>query len=615
MRKLYFILPILAIVLLPSFSSAATVEELQAQISALLAQLQSLQSQLAQIQGQPAVWCHDFNVNLKIGDKGNEISLLRAALAKEGFEVFNPQENPYESSFDEDLASAVTGLQEKYKDEILTPLGLKYGTGFAGKATRAKLNHLYGCVKPIPPPFCAQVSVICESTSKIVCPSGLDDKGCPFPCKCVPVVPCAEPACQIGYQSYDTGEKDSNGCPIKKCIPPTENQPPVIHGVSGPTTLKVNETGTWIVKASDPEQGILTYFVLWGDEGAFVGPTLVPKSTVYVQTATFTHSYSKAAIYNPTFTVTDDKGLSVKTSISVNVGEVTACTDTDGGKNYSVKGTVTVGSLSYTDSCDYCTGLCQVGQTCPPVICGAVVEYYCEGNTIKSETHVCGSGYTCSNGACIPTALSITTASLSSGTVGTSYSASISASGGSDSYIWSVSSGALPPGLNLSNPVCIAWPCQAPASISGTPTTAGSYTFTITVKSGTQTASKQFTISIAAAGTCADTDNGKNYYVKGTITKGIVSYTDECAYCTGFYPSPVTCGAVKEYYCENNEIKSETYVCPSGNTCEDGACIVITTPSITVLSPNENSQLEQMASVLESAQKILDQISQFLKTQ
>jgi type II secretory pathway pseudopilin PulG len=149
MKKYLLILSILAILISPNFASAVTIEELQAQIqaqiNALLTQLQSLQSQLAQMQGGTTQWCHDFNVNLKIGDRGNEVSLLRAALAKEGFEVFNPQENPYESSFDESLASAVTGFQEKYKDEILTPLGLKYGTGYVGEKTRAKLNSLYGC--------------------------------------------------------------------------------------------------------------------------------------------------------------------------------------------------------------------------------------------------------------------------------------------------------------------------------------------------------------------------------------------------------------------------------------------------------------------------------------
>jgi hypothetical protein len=108
-----------------------------------------------------------------------------------------------------------------------------------------------------------------------------------------------------------------------RCIPPTQNQPPVISGVSGPTTLKVNETGTWTVKASDPEQGVLTYSVMWGDEALYASAQLAPMSGGYTQTTTFTHSYASARVYNPTFTVTDNQGLGAKTSISVNVGEVT----------------------------------------------------------------------------------------------------------------------------------------------------------------------------------------------------------------------------------------------------------------------------------------------------
>ena len=62
-----------------------------------------------------------------------------------------------------------------------------------------------------------------------------------------------------------------------------------------------------------------------------------------------------------------------------------------------------------------------------------------------------------------PTTLSISTTSLASGQVGTPYSATLTASGGTPPYQWSVSSGALPPGLTLA---------ASTGVISGTPTTA-----------------------------------------------------------------------------------------------------------------------------------------------
>ncbi|MBI2100770.1 MAG: PKD domain-containing protein [Candidatus Vogelbacteria bacterium] len=89
------------------------------------------------------------------------------------------------------------------------------------------------------------------------------------------------------------------------------NRPPSISGVSGPTTLEVGKSGTWSVTASDPENGPLSYSVVWGDAGGTTAGSPVQ------QTATFTHTYSQAGTYYPTFTVTDNAGQSAKTSLSV----------------------------------------------------------------------------------------------------------------------------------------------------------------------------------------------------------------------------------------------------------------------------------------------------------
>jgi len=86
--------------------------------------------------------------------------------------------------------------------------------------------------------------------------------------------------------------------------------------------------------------------------------------------------------------------------------------------------------------------------------------------------------------------LSITTSSLSSGQVQVSYSASLQATGGITPYTWSVL-GQLPTGLNLSTSSGI---------ISGTPTVAGSFSFTIQVSdSAGATASAGFSITITTS--------------------------------------------------------------------------------------------------------------------
>ena len=138
---------------------AMTAAEIQALISQLQSQIAQLQKQLAATREQPAAWCHDFNTNLKFGDSSPELSALKTALTKEGFSGFEAMSGVYE--FDEQIASAIVAFQEKYKSEILTPSGLKNGTGFAGQATRKKLNSLYGCgvkTPPSPAPVTAPVT-------------------------------------------------------------------------------------------------------------------------------------------------------------------------------------------------------------------------------------------------------------------------------------------------------------------------------------------------------------------------------------------------------------------------------------------------------------------------
>jgi hypothetical protein len=134
-------------------AEAASLAELQQIIEQLKTQIAELQKRLTAVQQgkeDPGEWCHTFNKNLRIGDKGVEVSALRTALATEGFSSLEAMGGAYE--FDERLASAVVWFQEKYAKEVLSQWGLKHGTGFVGKSTRAKLNKLYGCgITPVLP--------------------------------------------------------------------------------------------------------------------------------------------------------------------------------------------------------------------------------------------------------------------------------------------------------------------------------------------------------------------------------------------------------------------------------------------------------------------------------
>jgi Putative Ig domain len=90
------------------------------------------------------------------------------------------------------------------------------------------------------------------------------------------------------------------------------------------------------------------------------------------------------------------------------------------------------------------------------------------------------------------TSLGITTTSLPSGTLNYNYNTTLGANGGVIPYTWSVTSGSLPPGLNLDPPSGL---------ISGMPTITGSYPFTVQVadsQSPPATASGPLSITVNA---------------------------------------------------------------------------------------------------------------------
>jgi hypothetical protein len=121
----------------------------------------------------------------------------------------------------------------------------------------------------------------------------------------------------------------------------------------------------------------------------------------------------------------------------------------------------------------------------------------------------------------IAASLSIVTTSLANATVGVSYNTGISATGGYAPYTWSVYSGSLPPGVTLGSG----------GLLSGTPTTAGTYTFTVKV-SDTSLNSDTSTFSILVAPALVVTSTapphgtaGSSYTYSLTATGGYSPYT------------------------------------------------------------------------------------------
>jgi hypothetical protein len=108
------------------------------------------------------------------------------------------------------------------------------------------------------------------------------------------------------------------------------------------------------------------------------------------------------------------------------------------------------------------------------------------------------------------TTLTISTAQLPGGTVAGGYSSTLAATGGTSPYSWSVLSGALPNGLALSSD----------GVVSGTPSLAGSFTFTAQVKDASAaTASRNFSVNVASpTPTVAITSPSSGATVSGTVS-------------------------------------------------------------------------------------------------
>lgn len=155
-------------------------------------------------------------------------------------------------------------------------------------------------------------------------------------CRTETTDPSTNPQCKSWYDGCNSCSRSAPGgpamCTLKACVAEamakpyctgyfgdSTNKSPSISGFSGPTTLKVNETGTWTVKASDPEGQELSYNISWGDEGQYTASGIRTSLPVFTQTTSFTHVYSNPGTYAVNVSARDSDGKEAKVSITVKV--------------------------------------------------------------------------------------------------------------------------------------------------------------------------------------------------------------------------------------------------------------------------------------------------------
>jgi len=319
---------------------------------------------------------------------------------------------------------------------------------------------------------------------------------------------------------------------------------------------------------------------------------------------------------------THDSNLSVnnKNSLMADVSGVTSpitCTDSDGGKNYYVKGYAN-GDFSFWSALGR-TDFYTVNENCTDPLhtsgckktngekfdtyndfcqdSSSLAEAFCDQGQGKmfSSTYVCPKG--CKNGACLPAIASFTATDPASDPNQTS-AINLSASANANISITAI----CPSGISLGTVDLDGK--MTPAVSSGgncfqlTQSNASGATFYVRAIGNTATAIVNFIATFRDASgntldtrtlpvifgpsttTCTDSD-GKDFYIKG-ITRGLyplIGGTGEAIQtridsCFSNYQGKIN-KVVAEWICKDNELFDDAYECPNG--CVDGACVANST--------------------------------------
>ncbi len=223
------------------------------------------------------------------------------------------------------------------------------------------------------------------------------------------------------------------------------------------------------------------------------------------------------------------RAYSVTTSAAVTVNPATLPNGTV-GSGYTQTVTASGGSGSYTfgiSTGSLPTGLSLNAST--GAITGTPSAAATSSFTITATD---GNGATGSRAYTVTmnAAIVVSPASLSNGTMGVAYAQAVSATGGSGSYTFSVSSGALPAGLTLNS---------STGAITGTPSTAATNSFTISATDSNGAAgSRPYSVTINAAVTVNPAS------LPGGTVGAAYNQTISATGGTGTYTFSVTAGAL-----------------------------------------------------------------------
>ncbi|HSB46426.1 MAG TPA: Kazal-type serine protease inhibitor family protein [Candidatus Bilamarchaeum sp.] len=209
-------------------------------------------------------------------------------------------------------------------------------------------------------------------------------------------------------------------------------------------------------------------------------------------------------------------------------GECSTCNDTDGGKDYAVKGTASSGGMSYSD---VCKSFIQLD------------EYFCDKDRVDKETVDCPEGTECVAGEC-GAPLPKPTPECVDGDSGKDTTKATDV----------VSGGAAYSDTCLDSKNVKEFYCKADGRAE--------FEY-ILCKQGYECDSGK---CVKSGQTCTDSDGGRNLDEGGKVVLKIdlvlSENLDKCLSGT----------RLREYYCQNNEMISEDVDCPADTRCVTAAC-------------------------------------------
>jgi uncharacterized protein (TIGR03437 family) len=237
--------------------------------------------------------------------------------------------------------------------------------------------------------------------------------------------------------------------------------------VSGPLTISFSSSSI----STTTGGSVSASFSASGGTGSYTFSVSGEPAGVTLGAGSLSGSPTQAGIFTASVNVIDTNGNSASASIVINVLGLTTTTLPNGtaGQFYSA-------SLGAAGG----TGLYSFSAVSLPAGLSIMSDGILNGTVTTAGAYavivtVTSGGLNVSTGLSLiianPLPLSISGASLATGTVNVPYSQALSATGGVPPYTWSVNSGALPPGLSLS----------ASGVVSGTPTTLGNFSFGVQV--------------------------------------------------------------------------------------------------------------------------------------